>query len=93
MPSSSSSSPQQAAQLLILLNIAVVFMGTALTIRDLVGERAIFRREQAVGLSASVQESAGFASGPDGLHPQPVRVSPRIASRTAISRGILIRSA
>ena len=28
-------------------------MGIALTIRDLVGERAIFRREQAVGLSSS----------------------------------------
>ena len=26
-------------------------MGTALTIRDLIGERAIFLREQAVGLS------------------------------------------
>ena len=58
--SSSSSSPQQAAQLLILLNIAVVFMGTALTIRDLVGERAIFRREQAVGLSASAYLAAKF---------------------------------
>ena len=28
-------------------------MGTALTVRDLVGERMIFQREQAVGLSAS----------------------------------------
>ena len=28
-------------------------MGTALTIRDLVGERTVFRREQAVGLSAT----------------------------------------
>lgn len=28
-------------------------MGTALTIRDLVGERAIFQREQAVGLSTT----------------------------------------
>ena len=28
-------------------------MGTALTIRDLIGERAIFRREQAVGLSTT----------------------------------------
>src|SRR5579875_781607 len=39
--------------ILILLNIAAVFMGTALTIRDLVGERLIFQRERAVGLSAS----------------------------------------
>jgi len=28
-------------------------MGTALTIRDLIGERAIFLREQAVGLSTT----------------------------------------
>ncbi|MBB2988982.1 ABC-type multidrug transport system ATPase subunit [Mycolicibacterium iranicum] len=45
-------SPNEPTQLLILANIAAVFMGTALTIRDLVGERTIFRREQAVGLSS-----------------------------------------
>jgi ABC-type multidrug transport system ATPase subunit len=45
--------PDEPAQILMLLNISAVFMGTALTIRDLVGERAIFRREQSVGLSAS----------------------------------------
>jgi ABC-type multidrug transport system ATPase subunit len=36
---------------LMLLTMAAVFMGTALTIRDLIGERPIFHREQAVGLS------------------------------------------
>jgi ABC transport system ATP-binding/permease protein len=46
-----SESPDESAQILTLLSIAAVFMGTALTIRDLIGERAIFRREQAVGLS------------------------------------------
>jgi ABC-type multidrug transport system ATPase subunit len=46
-----SENPDEAAQILILLSIAAVFMGTALTIRDLIGERPIFRREQAVGLS------------------------------------------
>ncbi|BBX65506.1 ABC transporter ATP-binding protein [Mycobacterium saskatchewanense] len=46
-----SETPDESAQILILLTIAAVFMGTALTIRDLIGERAIFRREQAVGLS------------------------------------------
>jgi hypothetical protein len=45
-------------EILILLNLAAVFMGTALTIRDLVGERAIFRREQAAGLSASAYLAA-----------------------------------
>ncbi len=41
-----------------LLSIAAVFMGTALTIRDLIGERPIFRREQAVGLSTGAYLSA-----------------------------------
>jgi ABC-type multidrug transport system ATPase subunit len=44
--------PDEPAQILMLLNTSAVFMGVALTIRDLVGERAIFRREQSVGLSA-----------------------------------------
>ncbi len=47
-----SETPDESAQILTLMSIAAVFMGTALTIRDLIGERAIFRREQAVGLSA-----------------------------------------
>ena len=42
----------EPVQIVFLLSIGAVFMGTALTIRDLVGERSIFRREQAVGLSA-----------------------------------------
>ena len=46
-------SPNQPGQILVLLNIGAIFMGTALTIRDLIGERPIFRREQAVGLSTT----------------------------------------
>ena len=46
-----SNSPNQPDQILVMLTVGAVFMGTALTIRDLVGERPIFRREQAVGLS------------------------------------------
>jgi ABC-type multidrug transport system ATPase subunit len=46
-----SETPDEAAQILTLMSIAAVFMGTALTIRDLIGERPIFQREQAVGLS------------------------------------------
>ncbi|MDC9005532.1 ABC transporter ATP-binding/permease protein [Mycobacterium marinum] len=53
-----SQTPDEAAQILNLLSIAAVFMGTALTIRDLIGERAIFRREQAVGLSTWAYLSA-----------------------------------
>ena len=37
----------------MLLNVGAIFMGTALTIRVLIGERVIFRREQAVGLSTT----------------------------------------
>ena len=39
--------------MLVLLNVGAIFMGTALTIRGLIGERAIFLREQAVGLSTT----------------------------------------
>jgi ABC transport system ATP-binding/permease protein len=48
-----SRTPNEAAQILILLNISAIFMGIALSIRDVVGERPIFHRDQAVGLSAS----------------------------------------
>jgi hypothetical protein len=48
-----SSAPNEPKQLLVLLNLGALFMGTALTIRELVGERAIFHREQAAGLSTS----------------------------------------
>jgi ABC-type multidrug transport system ATPase subunit len=51
----------EPVQLVFLLSISAVFMGTALTIRDLVGERTIFRREQAVGLSATAYLIAKIA--------------------------------
>ena len=50
--------PEEPIDILILLNIGAVFMGTALTVRDLVGERMIFERERAVGLSASAYLTA-----------------------------------
>ena len=59
--------PNEPGQILVLLNVGAIFMGTALTIRALIGERAIFLREQAVGLSTSayilakVFVFAGFA--------------------------------
>ncbi|MGA8330394.1 MAG: ABC transporter permease, partial [Mycobacterium sp.] len=46
-------SPDEAVEILAVLNVGAVMMGTALGIRDLFGERRIFRREQAHGLSAS----------------------------------------
>ncbi|MEO8815759.1 MAG: ATP-binding cassette domain-containing protein, partial [Mycobacterium sp.] len=45
--------PTEPQYIMVLLNLGAVFMGTALTIRDLIGERPIFQREQAVGLSTT----------------------------------------
>ncbi|WP_156736918.1 MULTISPECIES: ABC transporter permease, partial [unclassified Mycobacterium] len=53
LPGTNAGTPDEAAQILALLMPAAAFMGTALTIRDLVGERPIFQREQAVGLSTT----------------------------------------
>ena len=53
IPDPMGDSPTEPDEILVLLNMGAIFMGTALTIRDLIGERAIFRREQAVGLSTS----------------------------------------
>nr|KZL95876.1 ABC transporter [Tsukamurella tyrosinosolvens] len=44
--------------ILVLLVIGACFMGAALTARDLVGERAIFQRERAVGLRPGAYLSA-----------------------------------
>jgi ABC-type multidrug transport system ATPase subunit len=52
-PNPLSDAPNQPGQVLVLMNVGAIFMGTALTIRDLIGERAIFLREQAVGLSTT----------------------------------------
>jgi ABC-type multidrug transport system ATPase subunit len=65
--------PNEPGQILVLLNVGAIFMGTALTIRALIGERAIFLREQAVGLSTSayilakVFVFAGFALLQSGI--------------------------
>ena len=45
--------PLEPRQLITMMNFAAVLMGTTLTARELVGERSIFRREQAAGLSGS----------------------------------------
>ncbi|SHU82238.1 Putative ABC transporter, ATP-binding protein [Mycobacteroides abscessus subsp. abscessus] len=39
--------PNEPGLLLALTNLGASFLGLALTIRDLIGERVIFRREQA----------------------------------------------
>lgn len=43
--------PTQANDLLVVMMVGAAFMGSAAAIRELVGERAIFLRERAVGLS------------------------------------------
>ncbi len=52
-PDPTSPNLHEAVEILAALNIGAVIMGTALTIGDLVAERRVFRREQAVGLSTS----------------------------------------
>ncbi|GAY18877.1 ABC transporter ATP-binding/permease Rv1747 [Mycobacterium sp. shizuoka-1] len=53
VPNPMGDAPNEPGQILVLLNVGAIFMGTALTVRDLIGERPIFRREQAVGLSTT----------------------------------------
>jgi ABC-type multidrug transport system ATPase subunit len=48
----------QPVQILVILIIGATFMGTALTVRELVGERAIYQRERAVGLRAGAYLTA-----------------------------------
>jgi ABC-type multidrug transport system ATPase subunit len=57
-PGPSSRNAHEALEILAALNIAAVIMGTALTIRDLVGDWRIFRRDQAVGLSTPAYVAA-----------------------------------
>jgi len=46
-------SPAEPSQLIAMLVIGSAFMGASISIRDLVGERAIYLRERAVGLAIS----------------------------------------
>jgi ABC transport system ATP-binding/permease protein len=58
LPPANSRNTHQAVEILASLNFAAVLLGSALSIRDLVRERRVFRREQAVGLSASAYLAA-----------------------------------
>lgn len=53
--------PLEPKQIIALLNFGAILLGTTLTVRDLTGERVVFRREQAVGLSASAYLAAKIA--------------------------------
>jgi ABC-type multidrug transport system ATPase subunit len=52
-PPAGSSAPFEPRQIVVLLNFAAILMGLTLSVRDLIGERAIYRHEQAAGLSPS----------------------------------------
>lgn len=52
-PPGGTSAPFEPRQIISLLNFGAILIGTTLTVRDLIGERATFRHEQAAGLSAS----------------------------------------
>lgn len=59
-PGPGTTNTHEAIEILAALNFAAVVCGTVLTLRDLVSERRIFRREQAVGLSVSAYLLAKF---------------------------------
>jgi ABC-type multidrug transport system ATPase subunit len=52
-PAAGTSAPFEPRQIVVLLSFAAILMGLTLSVRDLVGERAIYRHEQAAGLSTS----------------------------------------
>lgn len=60
-PDPGSTNAHEAIEILAALNIAAVIIGTALTIRALVCEHRVFRREQEVGLSAPAYLTAKLA--------------------------------
>lgn len=53
-------SPSEANNLLVLLILGAAFMGAALSVRDLVGERHIYHRERAAGLSSVAYVASKF---------------------------------
>ncbi|OCB61778.1 ABC transporter, partial [Mycobacterium malmoense] len=57
-PAAGSAHPHEAIEILAALNVAAVIIGTALTVRAVVRERRIFRREQALGLSTAAYLAA-----------------------------------
>lgn len=58
LPPADGSAPLEAKHVIALTSFAAILMGITLTVRDLVGERAVFRREQSAGLSASAYLAA-----------------------------------
>ena len=51
-PPAGTTAPFEPRQIISLLNFGAILLGTTLTVRDLIAERATYRHEQAAGLSA-----------------------------------------
>jgi ABC-type multidrug transport system ATPase subunit len=52
-PPAGTTAPFEPRQIISLLNFGAILLGTTLTVRDLIAERATYRHEQAAGVSAS----------------------------------------
>jgi ABC transport system ATP-binding/permease protein len=50
-PPPGATAPFEPRQIIVLLSFAAILMGITLTVRDLIGERSIYRHEQSAGLS------------------------------------------
>ncbi|WP_024802231.1 FHA domain-containing protein [Nocardia sp. BMG51109] len=83
----------ETQQLLVVLILGACFMGSTLTVRDLVGERAIFYRERAVGLLPSAYLLAKVAIfGIAALLQAAVLVGIVLAGKNPPGKGALIPS-
>ncbi|MBF6172630.1 FHA domain-containing protein [Nocardia blacklockiae] len=83
----------ETQQLLVVLILGACFMGSTLTVRDLVGERPIFFRERAVGLLPSAYLLAKVAIfGIAALLQSAVLVAIVLAGKNAPGKGALIPS-
>ncbi|WP_068014821.1 FHA domain-containing protein [Nocardia mexicana] len=83
----------ETQQLLVVLILGACFMGSTLTVRDLVGERPIFFRERAVGLLPSAYLLAKVAIfGIAALLQSAVLVAIVLAGKNPPGKGALIPS-
>lgn len=83
----------ESQQLLVVLILGACFMGSTLTVRDLVGERPIFLRERAVGLLPSAYLLAKvMVFGVAALLQSAVLVAIVLAGKNPPGKGALIPS-
>ncbi|MGY2061415.1 ABC transporter permease, partial [Nocardia gipuzkoensis] len=83
----------ETQQLLVVLILGACFMGSTLTVRDLVGERPIFYRERAVGLLPSAYLMAKvMVFGTAALLQSAVLVGIVLAGKNPPGKGTLVPS-